>query len=59
MGPDLKTRGTHRYVYGPPLIGSADASSSIIGLHRQRMIVATLSEIGELKSEFKSVRGSR
>lgn len=43
-----KQPGTHRYVYGAPFIGRADASSSIIGLQRNRMKVAMVNDIGEL-----------
>jgi hypothetical protein len=41
-------RGTYMYEYGAPPIGRADASSSMMGRHKNGVSVATNSEIGEL-----------
>ena len=40
--------GSHMYEYGAPLVGSADASSSMIGRHKKGVSVAMNSDIGEL-----------
>jgi hypothetical protein len=40
--------GTYIYEYGAPPIGRADASSSMMGRHKNSVSVATNSEIGEL-----------
>lgn len=45
--PQVEVGTAHKYVYGAPLMGSADANSIIIGLHRKRIKVAMKRHIGE------------
>lgn len=54
--PRRKEEESHMYVYGAPLMGSAAASSSMMGRQRKRTSVAMNSAIGELAYEkYKSV----
>jgi hypothetical protein len=54
-----KIAGSYRYVYGAPLIGKADASSSMIGLQKKSVRVAMKREMGELRyATFQTTRQS-